>query len=134
REVVDERVVREPGQDLGERGHGAAGRLSDVGAQLERAGRARPEARGLRRVLRGAGARVARRERGGADEPARDPQRKGARGAAVEDEEGLAARTAVREEELVAADALEGRAGRRLEAEGALREAPTKIGVGEEAH
>jgi hypothetical protein len=51
-----------------------------------------------------------------------------------EDEEGLSARAAVLEQQLVTADLLEGRAGCRIEAKSAVRKAPTEIGVGEHAH
>ena len=135
REVVDQRVVGEPRQDLRQRPEAGRRRCVRGRVQVERARHARPEALRRRGVLRRERAHVGR---GGlhrrlAEEAARDAQPERPGRGAHQDQEGLPSRTSVCEEQLVAADALEGVAGGGIEAEAALRKAPTQIGVGQKA-
>jgi hypothetical protein len=131
---VDQRVVCEPGQDLRERRHGRL-RRSVSAAQVEWSRHLRPIAIGRCGVVRGTRDDIGNGEaRRRADELPGDPERERSRRGGSEHEEGLPARTAVREQQLVASNLVEGGPGRRIEAESAVGEAATEIGVGEQTN
>ena len=109
RQVMHERVVDEPGHDLGE--------LCDAAGQRAVRRRAQAQPRQRRRVG----------SRGRRDEAAVQCQPALRRGAELDAQEGLRARAAVDVQQFVAADALEARARRRLDDEAAAREASREI-------
>ena len=128
REMVDPRVVREPGQD----GRNARHIHRCRRLQNQRTGHAVPEARGRGRIactqIRGIRLHLVgwRLDQLPGDA---QPDRCGGRG--DQHHEGLAARAAVGEEQLVAAHALDRGPGRHVDAKRTVGKAASHVGVGQ---